>query len=103
MRLNKVDLSDQFLEYTLLHGAKLSCANLIRANLIRTNLIAANLSDTNLFDANLSRANLSNVKINDRTNANLTYPSSFVKDITTIGKESTEKSSSLDTKDRSIK
>lgn len=74
MRLNKVDLSDQFLSNTLLRyadlsganlsgaklsGAKLSGANLFYANLSRADLYRANLSLANLSGANLSNAILS--------------------------------------------
>jgi uncharacterized protein YjbI with pentapeptide repeats len=63
MRLNKVDLSDQFLGNAMLSGANLSGANLSDTKLVGADLSYANLSDTDLSHAYLSGADLSDAKI----------------------------------------
>jgi uncharacterized protein YjbI with pentapeptide repeats len=59
MRLKKVDLSNQFLGDTMLHGADLSGADLSGADLSGADLSGADLSGADLSGADLSGANLS--------------------------------------------
>jgi uncharacterized protein YjbI with pentapeptide repeats len=58
MRLNKVDLSGQFLKNTMLIGANLSGANLSRVDLSGANLSRVDLSGADLSSAYLSSAYL---------------------------------------------
>ena len=78
MRLNKVDLSNQFLGNTRVSGADLSDANLFYASLSGASLPAANLSNASLSNADLTgaslpAADLSNASLSnaDLTGANL--------------------------------